>query len=182
MPLTMGAFSIAALGMIGVPPVAGFVSKWHLAIGGIQSEKYWILAVLLASSILNAIYFLPILYAAWFKEPDGPWKARRQSRWRALRLPLARADPATPRPGSVHEGIETTVGIPTQEGRHARLGREVRVWDRRIFSISNSNEEYVVWVRIERPSDALKLLVLPDGTATPSFSISASRTAKGSIR
>jgi multicomponent Na+:H+ antiporter subunit D len=81
MPLTMGAFSIAALGMIGIPPVAGFVSKWHLALGALQAEQHWMLAILLTSSLLNAIYFLPILYAAWFKAPDVPWKNRRPSRW-----------------------------------------------------------------------------------------------------
>ncbi len=67
MPVTMALFSIAALGMIGVPPVAGFVSKWHLAQGGIQGGQEWVVAVLVVSSLLNAAYFLPILHACWFK-------------------------------------------------------------------------------------------------------------------
>ncbi len=67
MPVTLSAFTIAALGMIGVPPVAGFVSKWHLAIGGYQSGANWVIAVLIASSLLNAAYFLPMLYRAWLK-------------------------------------------------------------------------------------------------------------------
>jgi len=73
MPLTMGAFTVAALGMIGVPPMAGFVSKWHLGLGAVESGHLWVLVVLAASSLLNAAYFLPILRTVWFDEPDGPW-------------------------------------------------------------------------------------------------------------
>ncbi|MFN7141734.1 MAG: complex I subunit 5 family protein, partial [Limisphaerales bacterium] len=60
MPLTMGAFTIAAFGMIGIPPVAGFISKWYLALGGMHSGNVWVVPVLLVSSVLNAAYFLPI--------------------------------------------------------------------------------------------------------------------------
>ena len=70
MPLTMGAFTIAAFGMIGVPPVAGFISKWYLGLGAVEAGSYWVVLVLLASSALNAAYFLPIVYRAWFCEPD----------------------------------------------------------------------------------------------------------------
>jgi multicomponent Na+:H+ antiporter subunit D len=71
MPLSMGAFSVAALGMIGLPPMAGFITKFVLAWGGIESGHPWVILVLLASSLLNAAYFLPVLYSAWFREP-GP--------------------------------------------------------------------------------------------------------------
>lgn len=75
MPLSMLAFSIAALGMIGVPPTAGFVSKWYLGIGGLQADQVWVIFVLMASSLLNAAYFLPLLYRAWFvplaESPEG---------------------------------------------------------------------------------------------------------------
>lgn len=69
MPVTMAAFSIGALGMIGVPPVAGFISKWYLGIGGLQSDASWVVAVLAGSSLLNAVYFLPMLYRAWLLPP-----------------------------------------------------------------------------------------------------------------
>ncbi|MFN3945103.1 MAG: proton-conducting transporter membrane subunit [Allosphingosinicella sp.] len=72
MPLTMFAFSIAALGMIGVPPVAGFVSKWQLGVGGLQAGQLWVIFILAASSLLNAAYFLPLIYRAWFRSPEGP--------------------------------------------------------------------------------------------------------------
>jgi multicomponent Na+:H+ antiporter subunit D len=73
MPLTMAAFTVGALGMIGVPPVAGFVTKWYLGTGAVAAGSDWVLLVLAASSLLNAAYFLPILYAAWFREPAGEW-------------------------------------------------------------------------------------------------------------
>ncbi len=69
MPFTMGAFTIAAFGMIGAPPVAGVVTKWYLGLGAVQSQEYWVIGVLAASSLLNAAYFLPLIYSAWFKEP-----------------------------------------------------------------------------------------------------------------
>jgi multicomponent Na+:H+ antiporter subunit D len=73
MPWTMGAFTLGALGMIGVPPLAGFISKWYLASGALAAGDSWVLWVLAASSLLNAGYFLPILYVAWFKPALGPW-------------------------------------------------------------------------------------------------------------
>lgn len=73
LPFTMAAFTIGALGMIGVPPVAGYVSKFYLATGAADSQQWWVIAVLAGSSLLNAMYFLPILYRAWFKPQRGPW-------------------------------------------------------------------------------------------------------------
>lgn len=69
MPWTMAAFTVGALGMIGLPPVAGFVSKWYLAGGAIDAGQPWLLAVLVASTVLNAAYFLPMLVAGWFLPP-----------------------------------------------------------------------------------------------------------------
>ncbi|KPQ06263.1 MAG: NADH dehydrogenase (quinone) [Rhodobacteraceae bacterium HLUCCA12] len=66
MPVTSICFSLGALGMIGLPPMAGFVSKVYLGIGALQAGENWVLAVLAASTLLNAAYFLPILYRLWF--------------------------------------------------------------------------------------------------------------------
>ncbi len=71
MPWTMASFTVAAFGMIGLPPVAGFVSKWYLSLGAFDAGSPWVVVVLLVSSGLNAAYFLPIVYRAWFCEPDG---------------------------------------------------------------------------------------------------------------
>jgi multicomponent Na+:H+ antiporter subunit D len=96
MPWTMAAFTVGALGMIGVPPMAGFVSKWYLGIGGVEAGQGWVIAVLAASSVLNAAYFLPILHTAWFKEPAGEWEeghpgGRFEADWRLLLPSLATA-------------------------------------------------------------------------------------------
>jgi multicomponent Na+:H+ antiporter subunit D len=73
MPYTMAAFTIGAFGMIGVPPVAGFVSKWYLGSGALAAGQAWVVAVLVASSLLNAAYFLPVLHRAWFARQAAPW-------------------------------------------------------------------------------------------------------------
>jgi len=66
MPWTMAAFTIGALSMIGVPPTGGFVSKWYILAGAFQSDNYLAIATIIASTVLNAAYFLPIIFAAWF--------------------------------------------------------------------------------------------------------------------
>jgi multicomponent Na+:H+ antiporter subunit D len=76
-PLTMAAFTVAALGMIGIPPTAGFISKWYLGLGAASAGADWALAVLALSGVLNAVYFLPIIYSAWFQEPVGRWPQER---------------------------------------------------------------------------------------------------------
>lgn len=78
MPLTMLAFTVAALGMIGLPPLAGFISKWYLGIGALEAGQAWVIVVLVLSSLLNAAYFLPILYRAWFMPPPKAWPQARE--------------------------------------------------------------------------------------------------------
>jgi multicomponent Na+:H+ antiporter subunit D len=73
MPLTMLAFAVAAFGMIGIPPTPGFLSKWYLGVGALEAGAGWVVPVLLASSLLNAAYFLPILRTAYLDEPSGTW-------------------------------------------------------------------------------------------------------------
>jgi len=71
MPLTMAAFFIASLSIIGLPPTGGFLSKWYLVLGSLQAEQTAVLVVLLLSSLLNAAYFMPIVYRAFFSLPDS---------------------------------------------------------------------------------------------------------------
>ena len=71
MPWTFGAFGIAALSMIGVPPVAGFATKWHLVTGAMDAGQILIVVALMFSTILNAAYFGPIIYKA-FCAPAAP--------------------------------------------------------------------------------------------------------------
>jgi len=71
MPFTMGAFAIGALGVIGLPPAGGFLSKFYLVVGTMDAGRIGLLGVFLASSLLNAAYFLPIVYRAFFFRPDA---------------------------------------------------------------------------------------------------------------
>ena len=67
MPYTMAAFTIGSLSMIGVPLFAGFVSKWNIAMGAIEAQQLIFVGVLLISTVLNASYFFPIVYKAYFE-------------------------------------------------------------------------------------------------------------------
>ena len=69
MPFTFFAFTIGALGMCGAPPACGFVSKWYLCLGTLEAGKLVLLAVILISSLLDVVYFFPIIYTAFFKTP-----------------------------------------------------------------------------------------------------------------
>lgn len=73
MPLTTISFSIAALGMMGAPLTAGAVSKYWLTDGAIAAQMYWVVWVLWTSSLLNAAYFLPILWRVWFRPVPTVW-------------------------------------------------------------------------------------------------------------
>lgn len=74
MPWTMAAFLVGSLSVIGLPPTGGFISKWYLALGCLQAGSVALLVVLLVSSLLNAAYFLPIVYRAYFKPPvEAAW-------------------------------------------------------------------------------------------------------------
>lgn len=70
MPVTMAAFFIGSLSIIGMPPCGGFLSKWYLVLGSLEAHQMPILIVLLFSSLLNAAYFMPIVYKAFFCRPE----------------------------------------------------------------------------------------------------------------
>jgi multicomponent Na+:H+ antiporter subunit D len=69
MPWTLGAFAIAALSMIGLPPAVGFVSKWYMLSGAMAAQHWVAVTVIVVSTLLNAGYFLPIVYRAFFVAP-----------------------------------------------------------------------------------------------------------------
>jgi multicomponent Na+:H+ antiporter subunit D len=71
MPWTMAAFAIAALSMIGLPPAAGFISKWYMVSGAMAGQHWLAVTVIVLSTLLNAGYFLPIVYRAFFVAPPA---------------------------------------------------------------------------------------------------------------
>ncbi len=98
MPLTTLAFSIAALGMMGAPLTAGAVSKAWLMDGATAADMDWAIWVLWASSLLNAAYFLPILWRAWRRPAPAAWpeehiaaRGWRETAWLLLLPPLVTA-------------------------------------------------------------------------------------------
>ncbi|PIY27618.1 MAG: proton-conducting membrane transporter [Comamonadaceae bacterium CG_4_9_14_3_um_filter_60_33] len=98
MPLTTLAFSIGALGMMGAPLTAGAISKAWLSDGATAAGMDWAIWVLWTSSFLNAAYFLPILWRAWFRPAPNAWpeeqilrRGWRETAWLLLLPPLATA-------------------------------------------------------------------------------------------
>ncbi len=77
MPWTMAAFTVAALSMVGVPPMAGFFSKWYLVLAAIKNSGWVFLGVILLSSLLNAVYFFRILEKVYMR-PRNPEVAEKE--------------------------------------------------------------------------------------------------------
>ncbi len=75
MPWTMGAFAIGVLSMIGLPPAAGFISKWYMLSGAMAGAHWIAVAVIAGSTLLNAGYFLPVVYRAFFRAPGDEQSA-----------------------------------------------------------------------------------------------------------
>jgi multicomponent Na+:H+ antiporter subunit D len=67
MPITMAAFTVAALSVIGIPPTCGFFSKWYLVLGAIDANRWFFAAILLISSLLNAILFFRVIENVYFE-------------------------------------------------------------------------------------------------------------------
>lgn len=89
MPLTMIAFAIGSLSIIGLPPLAGTWSKWYLLIGALETDKLIIVAVLTVSSLLNVMYLLPIPIKAFFATQDKDKESETWSWQQVNEAPLA---------------------------------------------------------------------------------------------
>ena len=68
LPVTLGAFLIGAFGMCGAPPLAGFISKWHVALGAVESGYIFFLLIIVVGSLLDVVYFFPVIRDAFFAE------------------------------------------------------------------------------------------------------------------
>jgi multicomponent Na+:H+ antiporter subunit D len=85
MPMMMAAFTVAALSMVGIPPTAGFFSKWYLILGSIDANNWVFVAVVLASSLLTAVYFFRIIETL-FAVPSSGDPAVEQAREPGARI------------------------------------------------------------------------------------------------
>lgn len=81
MPWTMAAFAVGALSMIGLPPAVGFLSKWYMLSGAMASQQWLVVTVIAISTLLNAGYFLPIIYRAFFIRPIDDDHAHGEAPW-----------------------------------------------------------------------------------------------------
>ena len=71
MPITMLAFTIAAFGMCSIPPLAGFISKWYFCLGTVQADRLAFLIIAITASILDLVYFFPVVRTAFFERRPG---------------------------------------------------------------------------------------------------------------
>ena len=88
MPITMGAFMIGSMSVIGFPPLGGFVSKWYLALGALDRDAIWVVVVLLVSSLLNVFYLLPVAVTAFFRTEETEENSEIQEAPMACVVPL----------------------------------------------------------------------------------------------
>jgi multicomponent Na+:H+ antiporter subunit D len=72
MPWTMGAFALASLGLAGLPPMGGFVSKWYLVLGAYEGEAFVFAAIMAFGGLFTAGYLFPIVYRAFFRPAPTP--------------------------------------------------------------------------------------------------------------
>tara|TARA_B100000745_G_scaffold298700_1_gene247937 strand:- start:457 stop:1620 length:1164 start_codon:yes stop_codon:yes gene_type:complete len=87
MPITMGAFFIASLSIIGLPPLGGMWSKWYLVAGTLEAGFYFATITLLLSSLLNIAYLVPISINAFFSPTTNGDSECREAPWACV-IPL----------------------------------------------------------------------------------------------
>ncbi|WP_440997678.1 monovalent cation/H+ antiporter subunit D family protein [Arhodomonas sp. SL1] len=69
MPWTLTAFSLAGVSLIGLPPTAGFISKWYLISAAVEAGHGWLVALIVITSMMALIYIWRVVEAAWFQQP-----------------------------------------------------------------------------------------------------------------
>jgi multicomponent Na+:H+ antiporter subunit D len=91
MPVTMAAFTIAAISMVGIPPSAGFFSKWYLIQAGLDDGGWAVVSVVLLSSLLTAIYLFKVLERAYLRPAKADFAASQHGS--GVPHPQTHADP-----------------------------------------------------------------------------------------
>ena len=111
MPLTMAAFTIAGLSIIGVPLTAGFISKWYLVSAALEQNHWVIAALVLGGSLLAVVYIGRILEAAYFQQPDeSQTNTVKEAPWLML-VPMWILVFA-----NIYFGVDTSLTIEAAEG------------------------------------------------------------------
>ncbi|MDY6826718.1 MAG: proton-conducting transporter membrane subunit, partial [Bacillota bacterium] len=76
LPLTMAAFAVGSASMIGLPGTGGLISKWYLSLGALETGRPFFVIIILISSLLNAVYFMPIVINAFLHHGDFQFKVK----------------------------------------------------------------------------------------------------------
>ncbi len=76
LPITMVAFTIGSASMIGIPGTGGLISKWYLALGALEIGRPIFVVIILASSLLNAVYYMPIIVNAFMQQEEFKHKVK----------------------------------------------------------------------------------------------------------
>jgi len=87
MPLTMAAFVIGGLNLIGVPLTAGFISKWYLVLAAVEQGYWWVVVVMLLSSLLAVVYVWRVVEVAYFHPPPEGIKTLSREAPRSMLIP-----------------------------------------------------------------------------------------------
>lgn len=75
MPVTMAAFTVASLSMVGIPLFGGFITKYGLALGSLEAGNPYFIVLIVLSGLLNAAYYFPIIWQAYFTSGHNvKWK------------------------------------------------------------------------------------------------------------
>jgi multicomponent Na+:H+ antiporter subunit D len=119
MPITMVAFTVAGLGLVGTPGTAGFISKWYLAVGALDRGWWPILAVIVTSSLIALVYVGRVLEVTWMREPSAALAEARDPPPSML-LPILVLAGAT-----IYFGIQTewSAGLAGKVAEHLLGGR-----------------------------------------------------------
>ena len=89
MPITMGAFSVAAFSMVGIPLFGGFISKYGLALGSLEANLPLLILVIILSGLLNATYYFPIIGQAYFSQEDSSGDNHTDRKFKRDQIPLS---------------------------------------------------------------------------------------------
>jgi multicomponent Na+:H+ antiporter subunit D len=105
MPMTSFAIVVCGLSLVGVPGTAGFVSKWYLILAALEKGQWWLVFLIVASSLLAAAYVWRFVEAAYFRQP-------RRDTADAVALPRSMAWPAGVLvAATVYFGLDTSFSV-----------------------------------------------------------------------
>ena len=115
MPLTMGAFVIGGLSLVGVPLTVGFISKWYLVVAALEQQWWWLVGILIVGSLLALVYIWRVVEVAYLKPAPAGCATRNEA-------PLTLLIPTWILiAGNIYFGIHTSLTVDVAESASAML-------------------------------------------------------------